>query len=319
MNRMSIGVRCASALLVGLFVAGCGGGPPASPTPAPPSAPPSAAPLTASAAPTQGSTGPASLQALDTVGAGVDLEVTWTGPNGQGDYITIVTAGTTEWTNQDYFYTTEGSPGHLTVPSGDGAYELWYVVGADKTILARRPLTVTPFAGDLLGPDEVGANTEFDVAWNGPNGPGDYVTIVKADATKWTNEDYFYTTAGSPGTLLAPLDAGAYELWYVIGSDSTIQSRRPITVTAASATLDGPEDVVQGAEFEVTWTGPNGPGDYVTIVAADAERWTNEPYFYTRDGNPGTLTAPETSGDYELRYITGQGSVPIESVPIQVK
>ena len=126
-------------------------------------------------------------------------------------------------------------------------------------------------------------------------------------------------TEGSPGTLLAPLEAGAYEIWYVIGSDATVQARRPITVTAAVATLDGPDDIAHGAEFEVTWTGPNGPGDYVTIVAAGAERWTDEPYFYTHDGNPGTLTAPDESGDHQLWYVTGQGSVVIESVPIQVK
>lgn len=318
MNRMSIGARCAAALTVTLVVAGCGGGPPASPTPAPATLV-SAAPPSASSTPTQAATGPVSLEALDTVMAGVELEVTWTGPNGPGDYVTIVTAGTTAWTNEDYFYTTEGSPGRLAVPSSDGQYELWYISGADKTILAVRSLTVTPFVGDLLGPDSVVANTEFQVTWNGPNGRGDYVTIVAAGATRWTNEDYFYTTEGSPGTLLAPLEAGAYEIWYVIGSDATVQARRPITVTAAVATLDGPDDIAHGAEFEVTWTGPNGPGDYVTIVAAGAERWTDEPYFYTHDGNPGTLTAPDESGDHELWYVTGQGSVVIESVPIQVK
>jgi len=317
MNRTSRGARGAVALAVALVVGACGGGS-ATPTPAPATTPPGSAGAPSAAA-TQGATGPASLEAPDTVGAGIYLDVTWTGPNGPGDYVTIVTAGTTEWTNQDYFYTTDGSPGHLIVPSIDGAYELWYISGADKTILARRPLTVTPFTGDLTGPAEVVANTEFEVSWTGPNGPGDYVTIVKAGTARWTNEDYFYTADGPTGRLLAPLEAGAYELLYAIGSDGTIHVRRPITVTAASATLSGPEDVVQGASFEVTWTGPNGPGDYVTIVAAGAEQWTNEPYFYTRDGNPGTLTAPDDSGDYELWYVVGQGAVTIASVPITVK
>jgi Ca-activated chloride channel family protein len=320
MIRTSSGARGAGTLTVLILVAACGGGSVASPTPPPLTAPPpSAAPPSATAVPTDAATGPASLTALDSVQAGVELEVTWTGPNAAGDYVTIVKAGTTAWTNEDYFYTTEGSPAHLNVPSADGAYELWYVSGADKTILSRRPLTVTPFEGDLLGPDEVGANTEFEVAWNGPNGTGDYVTIVKAGATKWTNEDYFYTTEGSPSKLLAPVEAGAYELWYVIGSDSTIQARRPITVKAATATLEGPKDVARGASFEVTWTGPNGPGDYVTILAKGTTDWTNEDYFYTRDGNPGTLAAPDASGDYQLVYITGQGEVVLVSVAIMVK
>lgn len=320
MNRMSIGVRCAAALSVALVVAGCGGGPPATATPMPPTPPPSSvAPPAASVAPTQGVTGPATLTAPDTVGAGVELGVTWTGPNGPGDYVTIVAAGTTAWTNEDYFYTTEGSPGKLNVPSSDGQYELWYLSGADKTILARRSLTVAPFSGDVLGPESVVANTEFDVAWEGPNGRLDYVTIVEAGATTWTNEDYFYTADGPSGTLLAPLEPGAYELWYVIGSDRTVQVKKPITVTAASATLEGPDTVAKGAQFEVTWTGPNGPGDFVTIVAKGADASAYLSYFYTHDGNPGTLTAPDKPGDYELRYLAGQADVVMESIPIGVK
>ena len=81
------------------------------------------------------------------------------------------------------------------------------------------------------------ANKEFDVAWTGPNGPGDYVTIVKLGAEKWTNEDYFNTSGGPSQKLLAPVEAGSYELWYVTGTDSVIQVRRPIAVTATSATL----------------------------------------------------------------------------------
>jgi Ca-activated chloride channel homolog len=319
MNRISIGGRFAAALALTFLVAACGGGT-ASPTPVPPTATPaSGAVPTASAAATQGATGPASLEALDTVEAGVELEVTWTGPNAEGDFVTIVTAGATEWTNEDYFYTTEGSPSRLTIPSAAGDYELWYVSGADEAVLARRPLSVTPFTGSLFGPEEVTANTQFDVAWNGPNGPGDYVTIVPEGVERWTNESYFYTTVGPTGTLLAPIEAGVYELWYVIGSDSSVQARRPITVTEAHATLDGPASADAGAQFEVTWSGPDGPGDFVTIVEAGAADSAYLSYFYTRDGNPGTLTAPNSSGDYELRYVPGQADVVIVSVPITVK
>ena len=90
----------------------------------------------------------------------------------------------------------------------EGAYALWYVSGADDTILARRAIRVLAFVGDLGGPEEVMAGSRFEVAWNGPNGPGDYVTIVKAGTTKWTNESYFYTASANPGELVAPLDAG---------------------------------------------------------------------------------------------------------------
>ena len=328
MFRTSARNRLGTGLAVALLVAACGGGAvPATPTAAPATvAPPTAPPVTAaptvavSVAPTDAATGPANLDAVSTIEAGKVFQVNWTGPNARGDYVTIVETGATKWTDEDYFYTTIGTPGELTAPSKDGAYELWYVSGADSAVLARRNLTITPFQGSLLGPKTVMADSQFEVAWNGPNGPGDYVTIVKVGATKWTNESYFYTTIGSPGPLLAPLEPGSYELWYVIGQDSTVQSRAPLTVSPAVVTLDAPKNVAKGASFEVTWTGPNGKGDYVTIVPKGAVASAYESYFYTNVGSPGPLKAPDTAGDYEIRYIPGQDVDTIMfSIPIKVE
>lgn len=264
-------------------------------------------------------TGEPSLQAPDEVEAGTDFEVSWTGPDGQGDYITIAAEGATEWTNEPYFYTADGPTGTLVASTEPGAYEIWYVTGADEEILARRPITVTPFEGALQAPAEVMANTQFEVSWTGPDGPGDYVTIVAEGATRWTNESYFYTSGGPTGTLLAPIEDGAYEIWYVAGSDDTVFARRPITVAPYEITLEAATAVDAGADFDVTWTGPDGPGDYITIVTAGATQWTNEPYFYTASGSPGTLTAPDVPGNYEIWYVSGQSPDPLASFDITVR
>jgi Ca-activated chloride channel family protein len=252
------------------------------------------------------------------VQAGVQFEVTWTGPNAPRDYVTIVAAGATKWTNEPYFYTTVGSPGKLVAPVADGAYALWYVSGADDTILARLAIRVTPFEGALLAEDQVEAGTNFEVAWNGPNGPGDYVTIVAAGATKWTNEPYFYTTAGSPGTLVAPIDAGSYELWYVTGQSTSPNSRRPITITPYVVTLEAPASVSAGASFEVTWTGPDGPQDYITIVRAGSAEGAYTDYAYTTEGSPLSLTAPALPGNYEVWYASDRVAGTFKSIPIRV-
>jgi Ca-activated chloride channel family protein len=320
----SIRLSLVSALGAALLVTACGGpAAPGDPTPGPATVPPATvAPPTvaATAAPveTQGPTGPASLDGPATVEAGADFEVAWTGPNGARDFVTLVAAGAAGWTNEDYFYTSDGSPGDLTAPSKPGAYELLYIDGEDDSVLARSAIQITPFSGDLLAPDEVPANTNFEVAWNGPDGSGDYITIVKAGATRWTNEDYFYTYEGNPGTLVAPVAAGAYEIWYVIGSDDSIPARRPITVIAAVVTLGAPEQVQPSAKFNVTWEGPDGPGDYVTIVEVGAAKGAYLSYFYTYVGNPGELTAPDVPGNYELRYVAGQGEEILLAVPIRV-
>lgn len=287
-----------------LTVAACGGGGAATPTPAAPTAAgaTSGTTVTDTPAATSGSTGPVSLDAPQEVQAGAPIQVTWTGPNAQGDYVTLVLATATKWTNEPYFYTTSGSPATLTAPSAEGAYALWYVSGADETILLRRDIRVTPFQGDLLAPETVMAGSQFEVAWNGPDGSGDYVTVVLVGATRWTNESYFDTSAGSPSKLTAAIEPGRYEIWYVIGSDSSVKARRPITVTPYVVTLEAPKEVAKGAQFQVTWTGPDGPSDYITIVPAGSAPGTYLSYAYTSSGNPATIVAPDAAGDYEIWY-----------------
>lgn len=246
--------------------------------------------------------GEASLDGPDEVEAGADFEVSWTGPDGQGDYITIVALGATEWTDEPYFYTSGGSTGTLVASTEDGDYELWYVRGDDEEILARRPITITPFTGALTAPAEVMAGSRFDVGWNGPDGPGDYVTVVAVGATAWLDESFFYTSVGPTGTLTAAIEPGEYEIWYVAGLDRAVLARRPITVTDMIITLEAPVAVDAGAAFEVEWTGPDGPQDYLTIVPAGSPDGTYLDYAYTAEGSPITLTAPNEPGNYEIWY-----------------
>jgi Ca-activated chloride channel family protein len=245
--------------------------------------------------------------------------VSWTGPNEVNDYVTIVAAGATKWTNEPYFYTRSGTPGTLPAPIVAGDYELWYVNGADGVPAARQPITVTAFAGTLEAPAQVAAGSPFEVAWTGPNGPSDYVTIVAVGATRWTNEHYFYTANGSPGELIAPIKTGAHEVWYVTGQDPTPQVRRPITVTPFEITLEAPATVSAGADFQVTWTGPNGPSDYITIVPAGSPAGTYLDYAYTASGSTVTLTAPVQAGNYEVWYASDRVAGIFASIPIVVQ
>jgi Ca-activated chloride channel family protein len=345
----------ALAVLMAAVVASCGGGAatasPASTSPAAigssaspsasaaataaataaPSASPSAAPTTAATAaptsppaqatakPTSGPAGPATLDAPDQVGAGAQFAVNWTGPAGAGDYVTIVASGATRWTTEPYFYTTVASPGKLVAATTAGSYELWYVQGSDDSILTRRPVTVTPFVGSLDAAAGVESGTQFKVTWTGPNGPGDYVTMVKPDAVRWTTETYAYTSAGNPVTLVAPIESGPYELRYVTGTDDKTMVRRPITLSPMVITLKAPASVQHAAKFQVAWTGPDGPSDYITIAPVGSPAGTYLNYAYTRSGSPVTLTAPDTAGKYEIRYQSDRVDGTFASTPIEVK
>jgi Ca-activated chloride channel family protein len=281
MARSIVARLTAAAAIAGLVVACGGGGAPATPTPVPATTPaastagPTGTAATATVEPTNASTGAPSVKAAAQVAVGTSFEVAWTGPNGKGDYVTIVKAGATKWTNEPYFYTNSTpSPGKLTAPGTAGAYELWYVKGDDSSVLAKAPLTVSTFVGTLDAPATVGGGTVFDVSWTGPDGPRDYVTIVKAGATKWTNEPYFYTSVGPKSTLQAPIEAGAYEIWYVSGEGDVVQLKRPITVLPVSVSVDGPGTVDHGQTVTIAWTGPNGKDDYISIAAAGSPEGT---------------------------------------------
>lgn len=298
-----VGPPAATVFAVALLLAACGG---AQATP------------TTSATPTPTADGPASLTATAEVEAGAEFEVIWTGPDGQGDFVSLVAPGIDTWTNEQYFYTRSGPTGMLVAPVVDGPYELVYFTGSDREVLARVPITVTAFVGSISAPDNVAGGTEFDVAWTGPDGPGDYISILPASATAWTNETYFYTRAGSIGTLLAPVEEGDYEIWYITGTERALMVSQPITVASAEASVQAPTEIAAGTSFAASWTGPDGPSDYISIVPAGATAWTNESYFYTRDGSSGTLIAPVTDGDYQVVYITGADRAFLASVPITV-
>ncbi len=209
--------------------------------------------------------------------------------------------------------TPQPTPALTAVPAATGP-----ATAAPRTIAPTGvPTTAATGPATLQAPASIEAGTAFEVGWTGPNGPGDYVTIVPKGATAWTNEPYFDTATGNPGRLQASIEAGAYEIWYVLGSDSSVHARIDVTVTPYSASVTGPAEVARGATFDVQWTGPDGPGDYVTVAPVLSPEGTYLSYCDTSTGSTCRLTAPDQSGAYELRYVTAAGKT-LASEPIAV-
>lgn len=82
------------------------------------------------------------LSAPETVAAGEDFLVEWTGPDGDMDYITVVPAGSPEGTYTNYAYTSAGSPAALNAPAEAGDYEIWYASDRVEGTFASVPITV---------------------------------------------------------------------------------------------------------------------------------------------------------------------------------
>ena len=173
------------------------------------------------------------LAALDgpaEVSAGEELEVTWTGPDGPQDYLSLAEPGAENEAYLEWALTGEGNPLRLRAPRRTGDFELRYVRAEDGEVLARRQVTVLAEAVSLEAPPEVEAGSRFVVEWSGTPGGGDFITIAKEDAAAGEHLDWSYTTAGRRLTLAAPFHPGRYEVRYVSGSEVEILARKPLMV-----------------------------------------------------------------------------------------
>ncbi len=227
--------------------------------------------------------------------AGSSFEVAWTGPDQGGDNIQIGPRGGEDYT--DYAYTRSGNPVEIVAPTEPGAYEIRYRFRDSETLIAR-PITVTEAELALDFPAQVPAGSSFAVHWTGPDQVSDNIQVGPRGSDEYA--DYAYTSTGNPVELIAPTEAGEYEVRYRFQDSETLIAA-PITVTEATPTLDFPATVPGGSNFDVSWSGPDQQGDTIQIGPRDGGPQLD--YAYTQGRNPLSLGAPLQPGDYEIRYV----------------
>ncbi|MCP5111582.1 MAG: hypothetical protein GY953_12185 [bacterium] len=260
-----------------------------------------------------------SVSAPATVNIGSSIEISITGSTGQRDFVTIVKKGTAEGKYDHYQYPRGKPTVKLDAPDMPGDYEIRLLAAASpyKT-LARKPITVTDVNSALDAPTQVEAGAAFDVRWTGPGNPRDFVSITKPGDAKQRYVSYRYTSRGNPAKMRAPDEAGTYELRYLTGQTYRILSSRKLVVGAAEASITAPAQVMAGADFDATWSGPDNQRDFITIVAAGAPEKSYKFYQYTSRGNPAKMRAPDTPGDYEVRYSAGQSYMTLARASVKV-
>jgi Ca-activated chloride channel family protein len=82
------------------------------------------------------------LQVPPRARAGGRIEVRWTGPAGSDDTITVALPDWPPQRSADWAYATMGNPISLAAPDEPGTYEVRYVEGGSRSILARAPIKV---------------------------------------------------------------------------------------------------------------------------------------------------------------------------------
>ena len=253
------------------------------------------------------------VEAPAEIQAGSQFEVTWTGPDNNRDYITIVEAGAPEGSYQDYERTNRGSPLTLTAPDGLGQFEVRYVIGQSSRTLASQAVTLIATEATVEAPLNIPTGSQFEITWTGPDNDRDYITIVEAGADEGSYLDYERTNRGSPMTLTAPDGLGAYEVRYVLGESGRTLTSLAVTLVDVEASVSAPAEVASGAPVEITWSGPDNDRDYIALAEAGAPDGTYITYQRTNRGNPLTLDAPDALGTYEIRYVLGQSGRTIAS------
>lgn len=251
----------------------------------------------------------ASLQAPASVGMGSAFEVHWEGPGHRQDFITIVPADAPERKYESYQNTRRGNPVILTAPSIPGQYQVRYLTGGSYRTIGSADIEVTATEASLSFAPTAGIGSQLEVSWEGPGNHQDFITVVEAGAGPNAYTSYVYVRTANPVSLRLPETAGDYEVRYLIdatgGGYHTLASG-PLQVTDTSASITGPEEAIAGSRISVSWNGPGNQQDYITVVPAGAGNRDYEHYLYTRDKNSGELLLPESTGDYELRYVTGR-------------
>ncbi len=268
-----------------------------------------------------------SLEAPDTAVAGSEIEVYWVGPGNRNDYVSIEVVGSKLGDAIDYAYTNGGNPLTLEMPTEPGTYELRYVANGDvKKILATRPITGTVPTVALEAPETVGAGSEFEVTWMGPDNNRDAITVALVGSKAGDYIDHRYASSGNPAEMTAPVEPGTYILRYVADGDETkVLARRIVKVAGAGAgplapgkaALEAAESGAAGGQIAVFWAGPGGQGDMIAVRKIGSS--AVETSVAVSSGNPVTLPLPDAAGEYLIHYLTGTGQKSIANTLVSVK
>jgi Ca-activated chloride channel family protein len=212
------------------------------------------------------------LDAGDSVAIGHPLEVSWSGPGYDRDYIAIAEPGQRPGQYLAYTYVNEGSPLSVEAPLEPGLYELRYVLREGPRVIGQREIEVVAATATLVAPDSVAPGQGFAVEIQGPLLARDEVVLVPADAPARTREHAQRIGRGATLDFVAPGESGLYELRYLLHGGGPVIGRRPVEVAALAAALEAPAQVAAGSSIDVGWSGPGGEGDRITLAEPRADQ-----------------------------------------------
>lgn len=168
----------------------------------------------------------------------------------------------------------------------------------------------------LNAPEAASAGTVIQIDWSGPNESGDYITIVTPQTPDSEYGAYGRTSDGTPVKVQTPDAVGTHEIRYVRSTGRQVLARAAIELIPLEASVSGPEQAHSGGTIQVQWTGPDSPGDYLTVVESGAPKGEYTHYARSSSGSPASLQVPDGLGNYEIRYVLGNSKRTLAAQPI---
>lgn len=264
----------------------------------------------------------ASIDAPASITQSTVFEVGYDGPEAKGDRIQIVWPGLPPGSEiRSVLVAKDGKHRKLTAPAEAGTYEVRYYHPELNAVLASRTIEVTTKPISISAPARVAAGAPMIINWSGPAAAFDAVQLALAGSPATSKVTSVTVNKGRQAVIIdAPIDPGVYEVRYHEADDDQIGASATVTVDPPSASLSAPADAKAGSRITVGWTGPAARFDNVVIARSGMApgEWLSTARVRP-DRNTVGIDVPGQAGQYELRYIAGDGTAIFASVPLTVQ
>jgi Ca-activated chloride channel homolog len=252
---------------------------------------------------------------------GSEIEVTARGPVDASHWIGFAPAGGGIGEYRDYVRPRDGVDRYtLRTPGEPGDYELRYVLDESGAIVASQPIRIIASQARIDATGEATAGARIVFTAHGPVADRHWIGFAHAGSGDGAHLDYVRPgAADNLYELPTPVQPGEYELRYVLDESGPVIARHAIRILPALGSMEAPVEVRAGTEIAINTDAPFGPGNWIALAEADSEDGAYVADVPVREGVAAyTITAPETPGQYELRYMLRDGRQVSARRPLRV-
>ena len=273
--------------------------------------------------------------------AGETVEVAWTGPGLDGDFLFVAPY---DWKDNVFPMGDDqrvpvktGNPARVPMPEREGQYEYRYFSSGGGGVLFRAAVSVLAPGARVSAPASVAAGSAFEVEFSGPRDAEDrlFIAPVGSELERYPlgSEARERAQGRSPAALVGPVKPGVYEVRYYSLNKGGLLATAAFTVTAPVVEIDAPRLAQRASALRVRVKGPLAPGDFLFIAPTD---WKDNTYPLGSKnrltfGSEGDMhpagdgvhefetVSPAQPGPYEIRYFSWENGAVLHRRALIVK